>query len=191
VLLKSRRLHLRFLSGCKSRSARLWTTQYVSILKSTPFWWASIPQPLKWPIPLLTRRSMRQRTRFWMLFYTYFPCFLADFHSYFKLAYLSTAWREKVHSNASGFVALRASRWASEGGRISLQDRYRTLLARTLSRLALQAVRIAERSKALRSGRSLSGGVGSNPTSDKSFPLVCGETLDSLSPPRCRPRPPF
>src|SRR4029434_11189201 len=76
VLLKSARLHLRFLSGCKGRSARLWTTQYVSILKSTPFWWASIPQPLKWPIPLLTRRSMRKRTRFWMLFYTYFPCFL-------------------------------------------------------------------------------------------------------------------
>ena len=76
VLLKSGRLHLRFLRGCKGRSACLWTTQYVSILKSTPFWWASIPQPLKWPIPLLTRRSMRQRTRFWMLFYTYFPCFL-------------------------------------------------------------------------------------------------------------------
>src|SRR4029434_2239531 len=35
-----------------------------------------------------------------------------------------------------------------------------------------------------RSGRSLSGGVGSNPTSDKRFPLVCGETLDRLSPPR-------
>src|SRR4029434_908884 len=86
VLLKSERLHLRFLSGCKSRSARLWTTQYVSILKSTAFWCVSIPPPLKWPIPLLTRRSMRQRTRFWMLFYTYFPCFLADFHSYFKLA---------------------------------------------------------------------------------------------------------
>src|SRR4029434_1871736 len=45
---------------------------------------------------------------------------------------------------------------------------------------------MAERSKALRSGRSLSGGVGSNPTSDKSFPLVCGETLARLSPPRCR-----
>src|SRR4029434_2899657 len=60
-----------------------------------------------------------------------------------------------------------------------------------ISRLALTAVRIDCRSKALRAGRSLSGGVGSNPTSDKSFPLVCGETLDSLSPPRCRPRPPF
>src|SRR4029434_7489061 len=76
VLFKSERLQLRFLRCCKSRSARLCTTQYVSILKSTPFWWASIPQPLKWPIPLLTRRSMRKRTRFWMLFYTYFPCFL-------------------------------------------------------------------------------------------------------------------
>lgn len=30
---------------------------------------------------------------------------------------------------------------------------------------------MAERSKALRSGRSLSGGVGSNPTSDKTFNL--------------------
>ena len=30
---------------------------------------------------------------------------------------------------------------------------------------------MAERSKALRSGRSLSGGVGSNPTSDKTFSL--------------------
>src|SRR4029434_1980675 len=42
-------------------------------------------------------------------------------------------------------------------------------------------VRMAERSKALRSGRSLSGGVGSNPTSDKSFPLVVWATLGILS----------
>src|SRR4029434_4152925 len=76
VLVKSGRLHLRCCSGCKGRSARLWTTQYVSILKSTPFWWASITQPLKWPITLLTRRSMTQRTLFQMLFETYCPCFL-------------------------------------------------------------------------------------------------------------------
>src|SRR4029434_9868654 len=87
VLLKSGRLHLRFLSGCKSRSARLWTTQYVSILKSTPFWWASIPQPLKWRIPLLTRRSMRQRTRFWMLFTHIFHVFLRIFIHFLNLHY--------------------------------------------------------------------------------------------------------
>src|SRR4029434_6168575 len=52
----------------------------------------------------LTRRSMRQRTRFWMLFYTYFPCFLADFHSYFKLAQLWTAWCTVVNSMGCGFV---------------------------------------------------------------------------------------
>src|SRR4029434_10513559 len=86
VLLKSARLHLRFLSGCKGRSARLWTTQYVSILKSTPFWWASIPQPLNAFFPLLTRSPMRyplrHRTWLWLLFlrsYSYsdisFPCF--------------------------------------------------------------------------------------------------------------------
>ena len=39
---------------------------------------------------------------------------------------------------------------------------------------------MAERSKALRSGRSLSGGVGSNPTSDKNFTEQKSKKLESL-----------